>query len=1188
KNNILQIYRPDPQTGKVISLLSTNVFGILRAISQFRLPGSTKDVLIATSDSGRISILEYNTEKNLFEKVHQETFGKSGIRRLVPGQFLASDPKGRAVMLSAAEKHKLVYILNRDSEAKMTINSPLEANTPNVITFALIGVDVGYENPIFASIEVDFTDSDQDSTNEAFLNIEKNLVYYELDLGLNHVVRKWSQSIELTANLLIPLPGGGDGPSGVLVCSENYITWVHQNFKSQKIPIPKRPNLYQSNKINSNEGLESKIIITNYVVHKIKKKKEKHFFILLQTELGDLFKLTCDYEKPNLDGSVGGGVTNLKIKYFDTIPLAGSICLLKSGFLFAASELGNHYLYQIEQLGDDDDTQTEYNSQDLDQEKLTPEFSIYFNPRSFLNISPVDELESLSPILDAKVANLAEEDTPQIYVVCGTGARSSFRVLRHGLECSEIAISELPGNPNSVWTCRAHVNDPYDSFIVVSFVNATLVLSISESGVDEVTDTGFLGSTPTLLVALVGEDSLVQIYPQGIRHIRSDQRVSEWPTPSSGIIVQAACNQKQVAIALSSGELVYFELDNSGNLNEFQDRKEMSSPVTALGIGPVPEGRIRSNFLAVGCEDNTVRVFSLAPETCLNPINVQAVQSTPESITITAMQDSEASISFTQHTLFMHVGLQNGVLLRSTLDSVTGSLSDTRSRFIGTKPCKLFQVRIGCASSTDNPNAVLILSSRPWLAYIYQGRTKLVPISYEALEFGSSFSSENCPEGIVAVSGNVLRILQVEKLGNVFNQGVVPLNYTPRRIALNQSAKNFVIIESDHGVICSSEKKALLNGGDIADIVELPEDQFGLPKHPNPSGKWVSCVRLMDPFQGEILTKFDLDNNEAAFSVSVLQFNTSPGVTYAVVGTAKDVTLSPRSCASGYLRTYKFIENGNKLEFVHITPIEEVPQSIYPFQGRMLVGMGKSLRIYDLGKKKMLRKCELSKFPNLVVNIQTQGDRIIVSDVQEGVFYCKYLQQENRIVIFADESLPRWMTCQVMLDYDTVCGGDKFGNIFVSRLPRQISDEADDDPTGSKMGVERNFLNGALHKVQHVCEYHVGEAISSVHRTVLVPGGREVILYTTFLGKIGILIPFITKDDVEFFTTLEMHLRQENSSLVGRDHLSFRSSSNPCRSVVDGDLCEVFNLLPPEKRRAIAEGLDRTSSEVSKKLEDIR
>jgi splicing factor 3B subunit 3 len=38
----------------------------------------------------------------------------------------------------------------------------------------------------------------------------------------------------------------------------------------------------------------------------------------------------------------------VKIKYFDTIPVCVSICVLKTGFLFAASEFGNHALYQFQ------------------------------------------------------------------------------------------------------------------------------------------------------------------------------------------------------------------------------------------------------------------------------------------------------------------------------------------------------------------------------------------------------------------------------------------------------------------------------------------------------------------------------------------------------------------------------------------------------------------------------------------------------------------------------------------------------------------------------------------------------------------------------------------------------------------------------------------------------------------------
>lgn len=38
--------------------------------------------------------------------------------------------------------------------------------------------------------------------------------------------------------------------------------------------------------------------------------------------------------------------------------------------------------------------------------------------------------------------------------------------------------------------------------------------------------------------------------------------------------------------------------------------------------------------------------------------------------------------------------LQNGVLLRTVLDPVTGDLSDTRTRYLGSRPVKLFRVRM--------------------------------------------------------------------------------------------------------------------------------------------------------------------------------------------------------------------------------------------------------------------------------------------------------------------------------------------------------------------------------------------------------------------------------------------------------------------------------------------------------------
>ena len=66
-------------------------------------------------------------------------------------------------------------------------------------------------------------------------------------------------------------------------------------------------------------------------------------------------------------------------------------------------------------------------------------------------------------------------------------------------------------------------------------------------------------------------------------------------------------------IALTGGELVYFEMDPTGQLNEYTERKEMSSDVVCMALGRVPTGEQRCRFLAVGLSDNTVRIVSLDP-----------------------------------------------------------------------------------------------------------------------------------------------------------------------------------------------------------------------------------------------------------------------------------------------------------------------------------------------------------------------------------------------------------------------------------------------------------------------------------------------------------------------------------------------------------------------------------------------
>jgi splicing factor 3B subunit 3 len=114
-----------------------------------------------------------------------------------------------------------------------------------------------------------------------------------------------------------------------------------------------------------------------------------------------------------------------------------------------------------------------------------------------------------------------------------------------------------------------------------------------------------------------------------------------------------------------------------------------------------------------------VRILSLDPNDCLQSLGTQALPAAPTSLCLVAMADRENSV-----TLFLSIGLANGVMIRTVVDDVTGELSDPRTRFLGTRP-----VTLAAARAQGGP-AVVALSSRPWLSYSYQARMHLTPLSY--------------------------------------------------------------------------------------------------------------------------------------------------------------------------------------------------------------------------------------------------------------------------------------------------------------------------------------------------------------------------------------------------------------------------------------------------------------------------
>ena len=85
-----------------------------------------------------------------------------------------------------------------------------------------------------------------------------------------------------------------------------------------------------------------------------------------------------------------------------------------------------------------------------------------------------------------------------------------------------------------------------------------------------------------------------------------------------------------------------------------------------------------------------------------------------------------------------------------------------------------------------------------------------------------------------------------------------------------------------------------------------------------------------------------------------------------------------RRFTEGVIHTFT-INNGREITLLHSTPIDEVPYALSPWRGRLLVGAGSHLRVYEMGKKRLLKKAELKSLNSFITGIHVHHDRIFVT-----------------------------------------------------------------------------------------------------------------------------------------------------------------------------------------------------------------
>ncbi|KNE71166.1 hypothetical protein AMAG_15829 [Allomyces macrogynus ATCC 38327] len=380
----IQLYQIDPQSFTLIKIAECHLGANLHGLERLRIGMSPKDYILAALEGGAILILEYNPKTVHFELIDSERYQSTHHPWLIWGRNMTRDWRSRCVLIGNVEDCKIVYILVDPVETKLSVSLPMVDAIPGAVLYSVVSVEMAWRNPVFACLEaylpasksgrppslhLDNAATSAASREEAIMTGEKMLVYFELDLEQNQAFRRWDQRVDVSANMVIPVPGDA---GGVLVCSRNQVVWMHERRTPQQVPIPRHPSL----------DLEADVYLVSSTTVRLgtgstdgatgtgSGSGANGAMILVQSIFGDVYQIEfADHV--------------LTIKFFDAIPQSEQLFLLSNRFLLACSLFEYPRVYYLLSVTDDDDPdQPRYSALDK-----TDKEDAYFRPRPLRHLT---------------------------------------------------------------------------------------------------------------------------------------------------------------------------------------------------------------------------------------------------------------------------------------------------------------------------------------------------------------------------------------------------------------------------------------------------------------------------------------------------------------------------------------------------------------------------------------------------------------------------------------------------------------------------------------------------------------------------------------------------------------------------------------------------------------------------------
>ncbi|KNA08275.1 hypothetical protein SOVF_164110 isoform B [Spinacia oleracea] len=513
----------------------------------------------------------------------------------------------------------------------------------------------------------------------------------------------------------------------------------------------------------------------------------------------------------------------------------------------------------------------------------------------------IGPIQNVAPILDMSVMDYHDEKQDQIFACCGMAPDGSLRIIRNGVNLERlIRTAPIYQGITAIWAVKMRVKDSNHSFLVLSFVEETRVLSVGVSFTDVTDSVGFQPDICTLACGLVVDNVLVQIdqssvrlclptsvaHPEGIPV--SSPAGTSWSPDNVGISL-GAVGHNMIIVATANPCFLIILGVRLLSLYEYEvyemQHVRLDSELSCISIpqmhsigkesGPIPAGFDIGNTVVIGTHKPSVEILSYVHGQGIRVLAtgmISLTNTTGTAISGCIPQDVRLVLV---DRLYILSGLRNGMLLRfewptasrvsdfpsyrTSLFSKSGLLKASAPAIVGPQlsgvnsyekpkdndPVHLLVIairRIGITPvflvplSESLDADVIALSDRPWLVQAARHSLSYISISFEPSTYVTPVCSAECPKGLLFVAENCLHLVEMVHSKRL-NVQRFRLDGTPRKVLYHSESRLLLVMRTD------------LN-------------------NPDSSSSDICCV---DPLSGSVLSSYKFDGGETGKCMEFVQ-----------------------------------------------------------------------------------------------------------------------------------------------------------------------------------------------------------------------------------------------------------------------------------------------------------------------------